>query len=147
MAAPGPRKIWIRGAGLNSRGHPDRAEGFLGVDWENEAVEVTVLKMRPGGALHVMLEDGYKLWVDPQHVTEGPMEVDVPEEVLADDVIVTAELGSDPKTKITSQKHRDKSKGRPPYVAEPGTSVTGSHASCCSVSDRWRDTYEYTRAR
>jgi len=95
MAGVPKRKVWIRGAGLNSETQPTRAFEFLGPDFENARVQVTVDRMRPGGSLYVIMEGGYKFWVHPKWVTHPDPEV----QELENDVVQggegDAELGSD----------------------------------------------------
>ena len=95
MAASSERRVWIRGPGLNSVTHPDRAEEFLGSGWETARVSGTVLRQRRGGVLHVRLDDGYTLWVNPQWVSEGPDEGTEPGEEAEEFIELAQELGSD----------------------------------------------------
>ena len=94
-AGPSSRTVWIRGPGLNSVTQPNRAEEFLGENWENISVEVAVLKMRPGGHMYVQLKDGYKLWVGPQFVTGSVTEGEDAQEREEEGPELEDDLGTD----------------------------------------------------
>lgn len=95
MASTPKRKVWIRGPGLNSKTQPTRALEFLGEGFENMKIEVTVDRMRPGGALYVILQDGYKLWVEPQFVTQPDTQGEEQHQGEGDPCEERGDLGSD----------------------------------------------------
>lgn len=94
-AGPSSRTVWIRGPGLNSVTQPNRAEEFLGENWENMTIEVTVLKMRAGGHMHVQLSDGYKCWVAPEFIAQSTTVGEESQEDEEEAQEVEADLGSD----------------------------------------------------